>query len=77
MPACRRARNLFEQRSCGEAVHAAIRSSDGAASLAQLAQFEANFWILRQIGLNQIKELSGRKRPFRRVVATKYLDVSR
>ena len=45
--------------------------------LAQLAQFEASFWILSRVALNQIKELSAQKCLHRHVVTTKVVDVSR
>ena len=45
--------------------------------LTQLAQFEASFWILSRVALNQIKELSAQKCLHRHVVTTKVVDVSR
>jgi hypothetical protein len=45
--------------------------------LTQLAQFEASFWILSRVALNQIKELSAQKCLHRRIVTTKVVDVSR
>ena len=50
---------------------------EAALDLAQLAQFEASFWILSRVALNQIKELSAQKCLHRRVVTTKVVDVSR
>ena len=44
--------------------------------LAQLAQLEASFWIRRKARMNEVKELSPRKCPFRRVVTTKGVDLS-